>query len=648
MTRPARLLPGSFALVLACSAPVLGQAADTPPAHVSYSDGVVVVEHDATAEDAGPNTPLLPGDRIRTEAGRAELLFGDGSVVHLDEYTSVDLLSESLLRLLGGRVAVVAGSGLAGQLQVDAAAASVRVLSAGEYRVSLLPRGDANDLELAVIRGSAELIGDTDSLTLRAGERAVASLGAPPAGPWPFNSARFDAFDRWSRDRLDARRGPSSYEHVPAELHAYAGTFDSYGWWDYQPTYGYVWYPRVDYGWRPYYHGRWKHYRRLGWTWIGGPRWAWPTHHYGRWGVTSAGAWFWIPGRTWGSAWVHWGVAPGYVSWCPLGFDNRPVFAFWSHRSPRHYNPWRGWTVVHRSHFGGRRHVNASALDGHRLVSTRGSTFVTQGTAPTFRGVRSGRLSAGTDAPVAVPRGSAAPSRRGDRGGGTLSATPSRRPRSLAAAASSGGTEPASTTGATGTRLNTDAPGDRRGSIGRAVPRDSSTTAGRTWRPDDVPVYRGGRRADPDATASGRSGSSPPSGVRSEEAPSSAAPDAPTYRRSPGGWGSGGAIAVPRGDGGSAGDRGDGGSRGDGGGARRTEGPSRGSVGVPSAPSTPPAAPPPSSGAGASGGHERRAPEGSRGIGRAVPRGSSDSGGGGGRDGGARDGGGRMGGRSRR
>ena len=267
-----RLVPTSIVVLLIAPAPSLAQSSETPPAHVSYADGTVIVEHDATSEEVEANTPLLTGDRIRTEAGRAEITFGDGSLVHLDERTTLDLLSDSLVRLLAGRVTLVTGSGLAGQFQLDAAAASVRTLSPGEYRVSLLSRGDGGDLELAVTRGAAELIGDTTSLTLRAGERAVASLGTAPAGPWPFNSAQFDAFDAWSQARLDARRGPTSYQHLPPDLRTYAGSFDTYGTWGYEPTYGYVWYPRVDHGWRPYYHGRWKHYRRFGWTWIGGPR----------------------------------------------------------------------------------------------------------------------------------------------------------------------------------------------------------------------------------------------------------------------------------------------------------------------------------------------------------------------------------------
>ena len=627
-----RLLSGSIALLLVSSIPGSAQTAETPPAHVSYTDGVVIVEHDATAEEVGPNTPLLPGDRIRTEAGRAEVLFGDGSLVHLDEHTSVDLLSASLLRLMGGRIVVVAGSGLAGQLQVDAAAASVRVLSAGEYRVSLLARGDLGDLELAVIRGSAELIGDTTSLTLRAGERAVASLGAAPGGPWPFNSAQFDAFDRWSQVRLEERRGPTSYEHVPPELRSYAGTFDTYGAWNYQPSYGYVWFPQVDHGWRPYYHGRWKHYRRFGWTWIGGPRWAWPTHHYGRWGVTSAGAWFWIPGRHWGAAWVHWGVAPGYVSWCPLGFDNRPVFAFWSHRSHRFHNPWRGWTVVHRSRFGDRRHVRAYALDGGRIASTHGRTFVTQNTAPEFRdGSRSGRRGGDATATrqLAVPRRSAAPGSR--RGSETFAAVPSRRPRSLGVRAPSASAAtvaaPSGSHIRSGSRLATRprmSSGSRSSSASdttagitvhpgfrRAVPRRSETSP--RWRAEDIPVHRG--------TPVG-----PPAPVASEPQSSeeSSAPEAPSYREA--GRRSGIGTAVSRGGRTYSPPP-----------ARTTDGPSRGSVGVPSPQRSRPSASPqratpsssaaPSSRGDDSGGRARQAPEGSSGGGKAVGRSSGSRGG---------------------
>ena len=48
---------------------------------------------------------------------------------------------------------------------------------------------------------------------------------------------------------------------------------------------------------------------------------------------------------------------PDYVSWCPLGFDSRPVFALsviGTTRGDHGGGGWFGWTVMSRSHFGGR------------------------------------------------------------------------------------------------------------------------------------------------------------------------------------------------------------------------------------------------------------------------------------------------------
>ena len=50
------------------------------------------------------NMPLLAGDRVRTQAGRVEILFADGSTLHLDANTTVDFQSDELVRLLDGRL----------------------------------------------------------------------------------------------------------------------------------------------------------------------------------------------------------------------------------------------------------------------------------------------------------------------------------------------------------------------------------------------------------------------------------------------------------------------------------------------------------------------------------------------------------------
>jgi uncharacterized protein DUF6600 len=172
--------------------------------------------------------------------------------------------------------------------------------------------------------------------------------------------------------------------YLPHELDVYGQTLDENGSWQYDTSYGYVWYPAVATDWRPYYYGYWSPVRSYGLTWIGLDAWTWPTYHYGRWGYTRD-RWFWIPGRTWGPAWVSWGSAPGYVSWCPLGFNGRPVFALPSGSG----TAWRGWTVVPRTNFGVHGYyANQFAVDARRLPAS--TPFIVRNVAPSVD-VRNGR-----------------------------------------------------------------------------------------------------------------------------------------------------------------------------------------------------------------------------------------------------------------
>ena len=328
--------------------PPAGQTATDPPAHVSVVDGTAMLERDGRTDTEVLSMPLLAGDRVRTQAGRVEILFADGSALHLDDQTVVDFQSDEVVRLLSGRLRLsVSAASREIAYRIDAPSAWVQINNPGEYRVSVL-RGD--EVELAVLRGGAELVNEQGRSYVSAGERTYARVQAAPSPAYVFNSAAWDSFDRWSEARRDQRLGVSA-QYLPEDVRPYAPAFDSYGSWRNEPTYGYVWYPRVQVGWRPYYHGRWVSLRPYGWTWIANDPWGWPTHHYGRWGI-SGGAWFWIPGRSWAPAWVSWGYAPGYVSWCPLGWNNRPVLGFSvSYYGGRRYDPWYAWSVVPRGHF---------------------------------------------------------------------------------------------------------------------------------------------------------------------------------------------------------------------------------------------------------------------------------------------------------
>jgi hypothetical protein len=197
--------------------------------------------------------------------------------------------------------------------------------------------------------------------------------------------------------RAAAAVSSSSSPYLPADLQPYSADFDRYGSWQDDASYGSVWYPTVAADWRPYYYGYWAPMRTYGWTWIGYDRWTWPTHHYGRWGY-SRNRWFWIPGRTWGAAWVSWGTAPDYVSWCPLGYDGRPVVAL----SVGYRSSWNAWTVVPRDRFGVRGYsAHRYSIEPYRLAST--TPFVIHRSAPALDR-RTAPYGASRSGGIAVPR----------------------------------------------------------------------------------------------------------------------------------------------------------------------------------------------------------------------------------------------------
>ncbi len=289
MTRPFGALRAACALMLlsgllgnpavAAGQSVLDAVEADTPAHIAFVEGSAVLERDGRPDNSPANMPLLAGDRVRTQAGRVEILFADGSTLHLDANTTVDFQSDELVRLLDGRVRLaIPGPDRDVSYRVDAPSAWAQITQPGEYRVAIL-RGDREpEVELAVIRGTAELVNEGGRTALRAGERAFSRANAAPSYAYAFNSATWDEFDRWSESRRDERRGVSA-QYLPNEVRPYSASFDRYGSWQHEASYGYVWYPTVSAGWRPYYHGRWATLRPYGWTWIGSDPWAWPTHH---------------------------------------------------------------------------------------------------------------------------------------------------------------------------------------------------------------------------------------------------------------------------------------------------------------------------------------------------------------------------------
>ncbi|HEY8535397.1 MAG TPA: hypothetical protein VIL25_03075, partial [Vicinamibacterales bacterium] len=111
-----RMLIHAATAFLLTAAPLAAQTGDQPlsgeqtlpPPHLSVLEGLADLERGVDREAAMPNMPLEIGDRIRTHAGRAEILLGDGSAIHLDERTAVDINGDTLVRLIEGRIIVLA------------------------------------------------------------------------------------------------------------------------------------------------------------------------------------------------------------------------------------------------------------------------------------------------------------------------------------------------------------------------------------------------------------------------------------------------------------------------------------------------------------------------------------------------------------
>src|SRR3954469_24065388 len=135
--RVARLFCATLLLTFATAAAAQDVSSE-PPAHVSFVDGGAVLERDGQPDASPANMPILAGDRIRTDAGRVEILFTDGSTLQLDAQTTLDFQSDELVRLLDGSIRVSIPGPPERQIdyRVDAPSASVNIDRPGEYRVS--------------------------------------------------------------------------------------------------------------------------------------------------------------------------------------------------------------------------------------------------------------------------------------------------------------------------------------------------------------------------------------------------------------------------------------------------------------------------------------------------------------------------------
>lgn len=142
---------------------------------------------------------------------------------------------------------------------------------------------------------------------------------------------------------------------IQVSFQTFYDALSPHGQWIENPSYGYVWSPRVDRDFRPYYsNGNWM-MTEYGNTWVSDYSWGWAPFHYGRWAFDDYNGWIWIPDNTWGPAWVSWRSGGGCYGWAPMAPGISVNVSF----GPRYRVPNDWWVFIPQ------RHIYSRGWRGH-------------------------------------------------------------------------------------------------------------------------------------------------------------------------------------------------------------------------------------------------------------------------------------------
>jgi hypothetical protein len=348
---------------------------------LSFVEGKIFVQRasDLGFEEGALNMPITEGDRIATSEGRAEVHFGRGNYIRLDDETKLDILNlpkkdddVARIRVWSGNVYLVVGTlGKEKGIELHTADASFYVLDRGVFRVNVR---ENSDTEIQVYEGLIEAAGEEGSTLLKSSQRLEITEGRFASKPSTFIAVADNSFDRFNESRTSVTGREFAKGRLPDDLSDFEGELDQYGEWTYLAPYGNVWIPYdVDNDWRPYYNGRWTWLPLSGWTWWPYEPWGWSTFHYGRWHWGLDMGWYWIPMNIWGPAWVNWWWNDYYFGWAPLSYWGYPGVYMGGMYYGHYYGPYypydsRALTVVRREHLKD-PHIAANAVRGDALKS---------------------------------------------------------------------------------------------------------------------------------------------------------------------------------------------------------------------------------------------------------------------------------------
>ena len=274
-------------------------AADHGVARLSLVNGSVALTRDSGESIPSTiNSPLEAADRISTfENSRAEIQFDSANMIRLGANTSVRIGDLQYHRYL---VQINQGTTLFrvlrdsdAQVEISTPSASVAPLRQGIYRVTVRSDGSS---EITVRAGEADLLSSSGTERLQAGQTMLSRGTVNDAEFMNTAAIPMDEWDRWNADRdRYFERAPDASRYAAPDIDG-TQELSSYGRWNWDPSYGYVWTPNSQPAdWAPYQNGRWDYLDYYGWSWTSYDPWGWAPYHYGNW-YRGAFGWAWYPG----------------------------------------------------------------------------------------------------------------------------------------------------------------------------------------------------------------------------------------------------------------------------------------------------------------------------------------------------------------
>ena len=325
-------------------------------ARISLIGGDVSVRRGDSGEyvAAAVNGPLVVQDRVLTgAASRAEVQFDWANMLRMSGDAEIRLAELEYRRyqvqVARGLVTLRVLRDTDAEVEISTPSVSIRPVKRGEYRVHVRPD---DTTEITVRSGEVEVFTPQGSERLKSGRTMLAKGNASNPEVQVVSAGAKDDWDRWNERRDRDLERSTAYRYVSRDVYG-ADDLDGHGSWINDPSYGYVWAPRVAVGWAPYRYGRWSWVDWYGWSWVSYDPWGWAPYHYGRW-FYSGNRWCWWPGaihsrhywRPGLVAFVGWnsgfGVGVGFgfgrVGWIPLA----PYERYYPWYGNRYYGGGRG------------------------------------------------------------------------------------------------------------------------------------------------------------------------------------------------------------------------------------------------------------------------------------------------------------------